>query len=189
MGRKRNLFALLGPIAVTLALVVGGAAGPTRVAAAEGHPHPVTIDVKDADIHNVFRLLARVSGTNIVVADGVTGRVTIRLVDVPWADAFNAVLVAEHLGVTRVGDILVVDTLQHITQRAKEGADAARSGAKAAPLRTILVPVNYANAEDLARIISSVLSERGSVVVDTRTNTLIVTDVDDSLTRVQGLTE
>lgn len=183
-GARKVLTGCLAALVVLLS-----SSAPASTWAGDAGPRVVTIDVKDADIHNVFRLLSRVGGINIVVADGVSGRVTVRLVDVPWADAFNAILVAERLGVVKVGDILVVDTLQHIAERAKQRLEASDAGTQAAPLRTIVIPVNYARAEDLARIIAGVLTERGSVMVDQRTNTLIVTDVDDSLAQVQAITE
>ncbi len=152
-------------------------------------PRAITLDVKEADIHNVFRLLSLVGGTNIVVAEGVTGRVTLRLDGVRWADAFQAVLVSEGLGVEKIGNVMLVDTLEHITERAGQRRAVVDAEVAAAPLRTVMIPVNYASAEELAVIIAEVLSERGSVSVDSRTNTLIVTDVAENLGRVESLAE
>ena len=182
-GRRITTTALAAVVLVSAALVPGRTQART-----EADPL-VSIDVKEADIHQVFRLLARVGGVDIVVAGGVQGRVTVRLEGVSWRDAFRAVLVAEGLEAVKVGDILVVDSPEHLAEQAAERVEARRAGMEAAPLRTIVIPVNYARAEDLARVVRTVLSDRGSVVVDTRTNTLIVTEVDDSLERVRDLTE
>src|SRR5688500_9829828 len=98
-GRQRSL---RGVLALLLgALLVG--AGPAD--------RRITIDVKNADIHNVLRLFAHVGQVNIVVSDRVTGRVTVRLQEVPWGEALKAVLMSRGLGAEKVGDILQVDTV------------------------------------------------------------------------------
>ncbi len=145
----------------------------------------VTLDVKEADVHNVFRLLALVGRVNIVVADGIKGRVTLRLVDVTWEDAFAAVLVSQGLGTVTVGNVILVDTLAHIEQRNRLQADVQARQQEAAPLVTVLIPVDYANADDLAGVLAEFLSDRGSIAVDTRTNTLLVTDVAPRVERIQ----
>jgi len=145
----------------------------------------ISIDVKDADIHNVVRLLADTGGVNVVVPDHVAGKVTIKLRDVSWKRALEVILRAEGLGLEQDGNVIVVDTLENITRRAEARLRIDEARRKSAKLATVLIPVNYARAEELAPIVKAMLTERGSLIVDERTNTLIVTDVADDLSRVQ----
>lgn len=147
-------------------------------------PHRLDLDVKDAELHNVFRLLADVGKVNIVVPDDVKGRLTLKLSQVPWSQALEVVLRSKGLGVEKNGNIYYVDTLERMTARAEAEARIQAAQVAAAPLRTVFIPVHYAKASELASIVKSMLTERGSVQVDARTNTLIVTDVSESVGRV-----
>ncbi len=133
--------------------------------------------VKDANIHDVLRMAADVGEVNLFVADEVKGRVTLKLEDVVWSEAFHAILRSKQLGFERQGDIIVVDTLPRMVHRAEQRARTLLASKEAAPLVTTLVPVRFASAEALLPVVRSLLSARGTVAVDKRTNTLIVTDV------------
>jgi type IV pilus assembly protein PilQ len=139
----------------------------------------ISLDVKDGNIHNVLRLLADTGQVNIVVPDDVQGRVTVHLKNVAWDDALGIILRSKGLGMERVGNIIQVDTDERILHRAREKAEIARAREKSAKLVTVFIPVRYTRAADLLPIVQSMLSERGRVEVDARTNTLIVTDVSE----------
>ena len=163
-------------IALAAVLSVGAAPSTKRI----------NLDVKDADLHNVLRLLADVGRINIVVADDVKGKVTVRLTNVPWTEALDVVLAAKGLGKEKVGSVIHVDTLERIIARDKTRAELAATRQEAAPLVTVMIPVNYTTAESLRPIVQSMLTPRGKVIVDARTNTLIVTDAAENVDRVRS---
>lgn len=133
--------------------------------------------VTGADVRDVLKLIADVGEVNLMVTEDVKGKVTFKLEDVAWMDAFHAVLRTKQLGFERQGSVVVVDTLDRMTHRAEQRARILLASKEAAPLVTALVPVRFAKAEELVPVVRSLLSARGTVAVDKRTNTLIVTDV------------
>jgi len=139
----------------------------------------ISLDVTKANVHDVLRLLADVGRMNLVVADEVQGTVTLTLRNVPWTQALDMVLRARGLGMEQRGNILRVAPLKTLQEEAETLARLKQAKAQTAPLRTWFIPVNYANASEMANHVKGVLSPRGSVSVDARTNTLIVTDVEE----------
>lgn len=137
----------------------------------------LSLDVKDADIHNLLRLLADVGGVNIVASDEVQGKLTVKLKNIPWDKALKVVLQQKKLGMEVDGNIITVDTLANITARAETKARLAESREALAPLLTVIFPVSYADPKSLATVVKGILTPRGSVSVDERTSSLIVTDV------------
>jgi type IV pilus assembly protein PilQ len=154
-------------IALAIALV---AAAPLPV-------RRISIDIKDGDIHNVMRLLADAGHINLVIPDEVQGRITLHLADVPWDEALGIVLRTKGLGMERSGNVIQVDTEERILERTRKRAEIANARKATAPLVTILIPLSHAKAADLKPIVASMLTDRGRVEIDARTNTLIVTDV------------
>ncbi len=147
----------------------------------------IDLDFKDADIHNILRLLAEVGGVNVVTSDDVTGSVTIRMRDVPWDQALDVILQAKGLGAERKGNLIRVAP-QDVLEKERELAIARqKQQIKLAPLETRLVPVSYATAKDLQPRVNEVISSRGTVSVDERTNVLIVRDIVDNLDDVEEL--
>lgn len=148
----------------------------------------IDMDFKDADVHNVLRLLADTGRVNIVAADNVSGAVTIRMRNVPWDQALDVVLQAKNLGMDRRGNIIRVAP-QADLEREREMAIARRKQElQLAPLETRLIPVSYAEAAELQVRARELLSGRGSVSVDERTNVMIVRDVAGNLDQVEELT-
>lgn len=137
----------------------------------------ISIDVVHADVHDVLRMLAEMGQLNVVISDGVQGKVTLRLRNVPWRQALDTVLASHGLGQELRGNILRVAPLKQLTEEAESRARVKQAREEAAPLKTFLIPVNYANAADLVPKVQAQLSPRGKVSVDARTNTLIVTDI------------
>ncbi len=147
----------------------------------------IDLDFKDADIHNILRLLAEVGGVNVVTSDDVSGAVTIRMRDVPWDQALDVILQAKGLGAERKGNLIRVAP-QEVLEKERELALARQKQQVAlAPLETRLVPVSYATAKDVEPRVRELLTDRGSVSVDERTNVLIVRDIIESLDDAEEL--
>ena len=147
----------------------------------------IDLDFKDADIHNILRLLSEVGGVNVVTADNVGGTVTIRMRDVPWDQALDVVLQAKSLGMVRQGNLLRVAPLAQLEQEREAAIARQKQQQQLAPLETRLVPVSYATATDLQPRVRELLTERGTVSVDSRTNMLIVRDIIGQLEDVEDL--
>ncbi|MCC7201126.1 MAG: type IV pilus secretin PilQ [Nitrospirae bacterium] len=139
----------------------------------------VSLDFQDADIVNVLRLLAEVSKLNMIIGDNVKGKITIKMLDVPWDQALNIILKMKGLGKIYENNVVRIDTLVNIAQQQEEEARAKDAMVKAEDLSTKIIPVNYAKAKEVADSIKKTLSSRGDMTIDDRTNTLIVKDVAD----------
>ncbi len=148
----------------------------------------IDLDLKDADIHNVLRLLADVGRVNIVTADNVSGNVTIRMRNVPWDQALDVVLQAKSLGMVRRGNMIRVAPLVDLEKEREMQIAKRKQELQLAPLETRLVPVSYAEAADIQLRAKEMLSPRGSIAVDERTNVLIVRDVAGNLNQIEELT-
>jgi type IV pilus assembly protein PilQ len=162
--------------------------GPSAMAQQERFQgRRIDLDLKDADVHNVLRLLADVGKVNIVTADNVSGSVTIRMRNVPWDQALDVVLQSKSLGMVRRGNIIRVAPLADLEKEREMQIARRRQELQLAPLETRLVPVSYADAQDLQARARELLSGRGSVAVDGRTNVLIARDVSGTLDQVEEL--
>ncbi|MBX7098194.1 MAG: type IV pilus secretin PilQ [Myxococcaceae bacterium] len=148
----------------------------------------VSFEFKDIDIHNLLRIIAEVSKKNIVVADDVSGKVTIRLRNVPWDQALELILRSKGLGQEELGNNIVrVAPLTKLEEEARLRADRKRANRAQEDLIVQLVPVNYASAEQMQGRVRDVLTDRGNISVDARTNTLIVRDVGSNMGKVKSL--
>lgn len=137
----------------------------------------ISLDFKDADIKNVFRLLAEVSGLNIVVTDEVKKRVTVRLVDVPWDQAMDLLIDTNGLGKEQMGNVVRISTATQMKSERDALLAAQKAQESLEPLQTAYLSVNYAKVTQLVDKIKPVLSPRGVVLPDDRSNTIIVRDV------------
>ncbi|MEM1416622.1 MAG: type IV pilus secretin PilQ [Myxococcota bacterium] len=147
----------------------------------------IDLDFKDADIHNILRLLAEVGGVNVVTADDVGGTVTIRMRNVPWDQALDVILQAKGLGLVRQGNLIRVAPLATLEAEREAAIARRKQQVQLAPLETRLVPVSYGTASELSPRVSELLSDRGSVSTDERTNVLIVRDIVENLDDVEEL--
>lgn len=165
-----------------------GAFGPTALGQQAGYTgRRIDLDLKDADIHNVLRLIGDVSRRNIVVADNVRGTVTIRLRNVPWDQALAVILQSKKLGMVEQGNMIRVAPLDELQKERELEMKRRESAVQLAPIETRLIPVSYASAGELASRVQVLLSPRGSVAIDDRTNTLIARDVSAALDQVEEL--
>ena len=152
---------------------------------------PISLDFKDADINNILRLIAEVSNLNIVAGEDVKGTVTIKLQDVPWDQALDIILLSNNLGKTLDGNILRIAPIDKLEKQRKDALSAKESEAKLEPLRKALIRISYAQANQLKPVIqnSKVLSPRGSIEVDQRTNTLIVMDIQKNIEEAKTIVD
>jgi type IV pilus assembly protein PilQ len=163
---------------------------PLQVAGARGRRYTgrrVDIDLRDADIHNVLRLLAEVGSVNIVASQDVEGSVTIRMRNVPWDQALDVILAARGLGMQRNGNIIRVAPQSVLDRERELLIERQRQLATLEPLETRLMPVSYALASELAPRAREMISARGSVSVDERTNVMIVRDTAGVLNQIERL--
>jgi type IV pilus assembly protein PilQ len=152
----------------------------------------LTLNFQDIDVRPVLQLLADTSGQNIVVSDSVKGRVTLRLQNVPWDQALDIVLRTKGLDMRRKNNVIIVAPQAELAAQEKAELAAQKDIQDLAPLRTEFLQVNYAKATEIARLVKSggggsLLSARGSVTVDERTNTMLVQDTPEQLTAIRNL--
>lgn len=147
----------------------------------------VSFEFKDIDIHNLLRIIAEISKKNIVVADDVGGKITVRLRNVPWDQALDLVLRSKSLGKEEFGNIIRVAPLATLENESKARAERRKNQMEATPLAVSLISVNYATAGEMASRVKDMLSARGNVSVDTRTNTLIVRDLPETMGKVRAM--
>ncbi|MGI5862994.1 MAG: type IV pilus secretin PilQ [Myxococcales bacterium] len=147
----------------------------------------VSFEFKEIDIHNLLRIIAEVSKRNVIVADNVSGRVTIKLRNVPWDQALDLILKSKGLDKEEIGNIIRIAPMKELEEERKLAAERKKLAEKLEPLKVRLIPVNYATATEISSKVSGLLSERGSITVDTRTNVIIVKDTLEALARAEGL--
>jgi type IV pilus assembly protein PilQ len=154
----------------------------------------LTLNFQDIETRAVLQLLAETSGRNIVVSDTVQGNVTLRLRNVPWDQALDIVMTTKGLDMRQNGNVIIVAPAEEIAARETADLEAQQAISELEPLYSEFLQVNYAKAADLARLMSgsggggnSMLSDRGSIAVDDRTNTLLVQDTAESLQDIRRM--
>ena len=152
----------------------------------------LTLNFQDIETRAVLQLLAETSGRNIVVSDTVQGNVTLRLRNVPWDQALDIVMTTKGLDMRQNGNVIIVAPAEEIAARETADLEAQNAIRELEPMYSEFLQVNYAKAGDLANLISSdsgntLLSERGSIAVDDRTNTLLVQDTADHLQNIRRM--
>jgi type IV pilus assembly protein PilQ len=149
----------------------------------------ISLDFQQADISNVLRLIAEVSGFNIVIGEGVKSKVTMKLVSVPWDQALDMILKMNGLGKIRQGNILWIDSLSNIAKQEDEEARAKEAKVKAEDLVDRVFYVRNLNAQELMTSLRQNLSTRGLMQVSQGTNALIVRDTETKMTVLKQLIE
>ncbi len=151
----------------------------------------LSLNFQDIEVRAVLQLLADFTGLNMVVSDTVSGRITLRLKNVPWDQAMDIILKTKGLSMRRNDNVVLVAPTEEIAAREKLELESQQQIEELAPLRSELVQVNYAKAEDLAVLLKStdnkLISDRGSVSIDERTNTLLVQDTAAKLSEIRAL--
>jgi type IV pilus assembly protein PilQ len=149
----------------------------------------ISLDFQQADISNVLRLIAEVSGINIVVGEGVKSKVTMKLVSVPWDQALDMLLRMNGLGMIRQGNIVWVDTLSNIAQQQDNEARAKDSKSKAEELVTRVFYLRNVSAQDLQTSLRQYLGPRGVMNINQATNALIVKDGESKMAAIKQLVD
>ncbi|HBS42972.1 MAG TPA: type IV pilus secretin PilQ, partial [Oceanospirillales bacterium] len=147
-----------------------------------------SLNFQDIEVRAVLQLIADFTGLNLVASDSVGGNITLRLQEVPWDQALDLVLKSKGLGKRQMGAVLLVAPAEEIAAREKVELEAVRQVEELAPLVTEYMQLRYAKATDLQKLLSSengLLSERGTAVVDERTNTLLMKDTASNLEKVR----
>jgi type IV pilus assembly protein PilQ len=153
---------------------------------------PISLDLKDVDLKDFFRLIHEISGLNVIVDPDVTGTVTLDLNDVPWDQALAIVLRDNALGDQLQGNVLRIAKLSTLQAEQTQSQKLAEAKMEAAPLVTVFRRVSYAKASTIAKLLKSwvgggALSSRGSVLVDDRTNTLIISDIPQRIPMIESV--
>ena len=155
----------------------------------------LTLNFQDIDVRSVLQLLADTSGQNIVVSDSVSGNLTLRLQNVPWDQALDIVLRTKGLDKRRQDNVIIIGPTEELASREKAELAAHKEVQELSPTHTEFMQVNYAKVSDLAKLIKttnakeSMLSARGSLAIDERTNTLLVQDTSDKLADIRRLVQ
>jgi type IV pilus assembly protein PilQ len=154
----------------------------------------LTLNFQDIETRAVLQLLADTSNLNIVVSDTVQGNVTLRLQNVPWDQALDILMTTKGLDMRRNGSVIIVAPAEEIAARERAELEALQEIQTLEPLRSEFIQVNYAKASDLAGLIGGagaggnpLISDRGSVAIDERTNTLLVQDTTERLANIRRL--
>jgi type IV pilus assembly protein PilQ len=197
-------------------MTAGGGTGEFRSTSAPQYTgRKISLDFKNADVHDVLRILADVSGLNIVATDDVKARVTLRLIEVPWDQALDVVLQANGLEKSQAGNVITISTTKRLETERTARLAAQNAQRKLAPLETVYVKINYVKATDVVAILSreaeqiagpggvpappaiggapggrtqvAIMSPRGTVAADPTTNVVIIRDVAERITAIREL--
>ena len=173
----------------------------------------ISLEFKNADIHDVLRILADVSGLNLVSTDDVKGKITLRLVDVPWDQALAVVLQANGLESVQSGNVVTISTTKRLGEERSARLKAKEAQGKLAPLETVYVKINYVKSTNLVTLISrqsgsgksggdskksgksrrgsgtqvALMSPRGTIAADDTSNVVIIRDVRENINAIQEL--
>jgi type IV pilus assembly protein PilQ len=150
--------------------------------------HPISLDFKDGDLQDIFRLFHDISGLNIVVNPGVSGKVTLSLTEVPWDQALDLILKTNNLGYTQEGNVVRIAKLSDLQREEQDRRKLAEEKALAGDLQVWQKALSYAKASELEPTVKKVaLSARGTITLDTRTNTMIITDLPSFVAKAREL--
>ena len=156
----------------------------------------ISLNFQDIEVRAVLQLIADFTELNLVASDSVTGNIPLRLQNVPWDQALDLVLKTRGLDSRQIGNVLMVAPAQEIAERERQEIEANKQLAELAPLQSEFIRIRYAKAIDVIELFEagseeggSLISERGSVVVDERTNSIVVTDTAAKLSEIRDLIE
>ncbi len=168
----------------------------------------LSLNFQDIEVRSVLQLIADFTELNLVASDTVSGRITLRLDNVPWDQALDLVLKTKGLDKRQIGNVLMVAPAVEIAERERQELETKKQLEELAPLRTEYIRIRYANATELFRLFTeqqgnfgggvggdpgtstgSILSERGQAIVDERTNSIILTDTEEKIAEFRNLVE
>nr|WP_230963919.1 type IV pilus secretin PilQ [Legionella pneumophila] len=151
----------------------------------------ISLNFQNISIRAVLQLLADFTGINMVVSDKVQGDITLRLNDIPWDQALDIILTTQGLDKRRKGNVMLIDTKASMDKMEEDQLKSQQTIEKLEPIRSDLIQINYAKAADIAVLIkdkqNSLLSDRGKISVDARTNTIWIQDTGTKIEEVREL--
>lgn len=151
----------------------------------------ISLNFQNIKVRSVLQLLADFTGTNIVVSDDVNGDITLRLNDIPWDQALDIILTTQGLDKRQRGNVMLVDTRANLDKRDQAELKSQQTMETLAPLRSELIQINYSKASDIAVLLkdkdNSLLTERGKISVDSRTNTIWIQDTGSQIEQIRTL--
>ncbi|MEE9492879.1 MAG: type IV pilus secretin PilQ [Gammaproteobacteria bacterium] len=151
----------------------------------------LSLNFQDIEVRSILQLLADFTGTNIVVSDAVSGNLTLRMQNVPWDQALDIVLKSKGLAKRQNGNVMLIAPTEEVAAREKLELESLKQIEELAPVYSDFIQVNYAKASDLSTLLTSggnsMLSDRGSVSIDDRTNVLLVQDTAEKLEQIRAL--
>jgi type IV pilus secretin PilQ/predicted competence protein len=147
----------------------------------------ISLDLQDTDIDNALRIIAEVSNLNIIASEEVRGKVTLRLIDVPWDQALDVILKTNGLDKVQEGNVVRIAPVEKLRSEREALKQAQQAEEELEPLQVKFIRVSYAKSADLKPLIDNVLSERGAASFDDRTNQLIVKDISRGIKNVVQL--
>lgn len=190
-GRTRCLVCAV--IAVAFAATLFPAAVTAQDAAAPAPASyknkPISLDVQDAEIGTVLRSLAGFSGTNIVASPRVTGKVTVKLEDVPWIEALGVILKSHNFDYLEENGIYRIDTAADLREEKLAVERARKQVEDLAALQLGIVTLHYANADEVKKALEKMLTERGDIDVDVRTNSILINDVPERVGMISDMAQ
>lgn len=152
----------------------------------------LSLNFQDIEVRAVLQLIADFTNLNMVTSDSVQGNLTLRLKNVPWDQALDLILKTKGLAMRKAGNVIMVAPAQEIAAQEKLELEANKQIEELAPIKTEIIQINFAKAQDIADILSAkggggTLSKRGSATIDVRTNTLLLSDTTDRLDAARAL--
>lgn len=164
-----------------------------RVSTIAADDDRITLEFQSIEVKDVLKILADFTGLNIVTTDAVTGTITLQLHQVPWEEALASILTMKKLSQRRIGDVIMVGASDEIASGEQLALQLSQQAGDLAPLRTEYIQIHYAKAADIAGLLKSenntLLSNRGMVSVDDRTNILLIQDFGEKLAEIQCLVQ
>ena len=148
---------------------------------------PISVQTKDADIRDVINFISEESGANIIMSDDVKGNVSLKIRRIPWDQALVSVMRSKALGYVRQGNVIRISTLDQLQRESDQALKMIETQKNMAPVRVKVIPINYANIDELVKQMPNFLSKEGRAVGDPRTNTILLTDRENILERVEAL--
>ncbi len=148
---------------------------------------PISIDLQNAEVAHVLRLLSDIGGYNLILDGGVKGTITLKLKNVPWDQVLDLVLMEKDLGMVKEGNILRIAPISKIQQEQDRIRLTKEKEKTLEPLITKYIKVNYTTAQNMASKLKEFLSKRGKISYDDRTNQLIISDTKENLKKIEGV--
>lgn len=156
---------------------------PTGITSSDGSKvytgRLISLDLQDTDIDNALRIIAEVSNLNIIASEDVGGKVTLRLIDVPWDQALDVILKTNGLDQVTEGNVIRIAPVDKLRQEREALREAKRAAENLEDLKVNYIRVSYARVSEMREQVETVLSERGTISIDERTNQLIIKDISE----------